>query len=117
MIFPGLMVTGILKKNLRLLRICKVYNIVEKSAVIFLLLVTIVLMNSAYRSYVRWHFVTEQEAMSVEMAYATIAITILLAALYMIFRNWMINGTIESIKRDLYSLNRDKYVMQYNSSP
>ena len=33
---------------------------------------------------------------------------------YLIFRNWMIDGTIASVKEDLYVLNRDKYVMQYN---
>ncbi|XP_062552272.1 uncharacterized protein LOC134217525 [Armigeres subalbatus] len=115
MIFPALMVIGILKKNLQLLRICKVYNIVEKSVAIFIQLVGLIMMERVYQIYRRGHYVSDKEAISVELAYALISVGILLTALYMIFRNWMINGTIESVKQDLYILNREKYVMQYNN--
>ncbi|XP_062710863.1 uncharacterized protein LOC134288948 [Aedes albopictus] len=114
MIFPSLMIAGILKKNLQMLRICKVYNIVEKSVIIFVQLVTIIMMERAYELYRRRHYVSDKEAVSVEFAYALIAIGILMTTLYLIFRNWMIDGTIASVKEDLYVLNRDKYVMQYN---
>ncbi|EAT37805.1 AAEL010229-PA [Aedes aegypti] len=114
MIFPALMIAGILKKNLQMLRICKVYNIVEKSVIIFGQLVMIIMMERVYQLYRRRHYVSDEEAMSVELAYGLMAIGVLLTALYLIFRNWMIDGTIASIKEDLYILNRDKYVMQYN---
>lgn len=118
-----------------MLRICKVYNIVEKAVIIFGQLVMIIMMERVYQLYRRRHCVSEEEAMSVELAYGLMAIGVLLTArefsaelnipkkkseircfftVYLIFRNWMIDGTIASIKEDLYVLNRDKYVMQYN---
>ncbi|KAL9707808.1 hypothetical protein quinque_011326 [Culex quinquefasciatus] len=113
-LFPTLMIIGILKKHLQLVRIYKVYSLVEKSLIIFFMIVSSFFMVELVQLYTRKHYMDETAQVSVLLFHAVNGCLILLTALYMIFRNWMMNGTVESIKQDIALKRGETFVLTYH---
>uniref|UniRef100_A0A1Q3G068 Uncharacterized protein n=1 Tax=Culex tarsalis TaxID=7177 RepID=A0A1Q3G068_CULTA len=113
-LFPILALIGIFKKHLQLVRIYKVYSLVEKSMIIFLMIVTSFFMVELIQLYARKHRMNDTEKVSVLLFHTVNGCFILLTALYMIFRNWMLNGAVESIKQDIALKRGETFVLTYH---
>lgn len=113
-LFPIMMIIGIFKQHLQLVRIYKVYSLVEKSMIIFLMVVSSFFLYEYVQNYARKHYMDSTETVSVLLVHAVNGCLILLTTLYMIFRNWMMNGAIESIKYDIALKSGETFVLAYS---
>ncbi|XP_055643113.1 uncharacterized protein LOC129779580 [Toxorhynchites rutilus septentrionalis] len=112
---PIVMLIGIILAQPRLLQICKVYNLVEKTLLLCSIFLLSIFTSGLLIENISNQILTEKDRITMALFYALLSSAVLIITLYTIFRNWMINGAIKSVEYDNEMKNQGQAFLSANS--